>query len=351
MLYVGADVHSDSTTYAALDGSGKLVAKGTVATEPKALVGLVRGFDGPISLTFEEGELSTWLCDLLRPHVASLMVCNPYRNALLKQGNKSDKVDAKRLAELLRLGSLAPVYKGSKSLRALEEFVRARDKHVQSRTRIKNQLKGLFRGHGLVAKGDAIYDNAQRERWLGMLPRKSLRIHADGLYDQLVLLDELVDEVEREMKREARRHEAYRYLMTVPGIGSIRAAQMLALLKSPQRFPDREHLWGYAGLAIITKSSADYVVRNGDLVAARRSQTRGLNRNGNRALKSVLKQAAQDTAWRGAFRDEYHARVASGQRFDKVLLTFARRIAVLCWTLWKNKETYDTTKYRPIHQL
>jgi transposase len=60
-------------------------------------------------VTFEEGTWAAWLYDLLKPHVSEVVVCNPRKNALLKQGNKSDKIDARKLAERLRLHDLKPV--------------------------------------------------------------------------------------------------------------------------------------------------------------------------------------------------------------------------------------------------
>jgi hypothetical protein len=63
-----------------------------------------------LSVTFEEGPWAAWLYDLLKPHVARLAVCNPRKNALLKDGNKSDRIDARKRAELLRGNQLQPVY-------------------------------------------------------------------------------------------------------------------------------------------------------------------------------------------------------------------------------------------------
>jgi hypothetical protein len=65
-----------------------------------------------LSVTFEEVTWAAWSYDLLKPHVAKLVVCNPRKNALLKQGNKSDKIDARKLVDRLRLDDLKPVYHG-----------------------------------------------------------------------------------------------------------------------------------------------------------------------------------------------------------------------------------------------
>jgi transposase len=72
----------------------------------------------------EEGTCSAWLYDLLHPHVDKLVVCNPRKNALLKDGNKSDRIDARKLAELLRGNQLKPVYHGETGVRMLREAQR-----------------------------------------------------------------------------------------------------------------------------------------------------------------------------------------------------------------------------------
>jgi len=65
------------------------------------------------------------LYDLLKPHVSKVVVCDPRRNALLKDGNKSDRIDARKLTELLYLDKLHPIYHGEHGLRTLKERVRS----------------------------------------------------------------------------------------------------------------------------------------------------------------------------------------------------------------------------------
>src|SRR5258708_9603015 len=84
---------------------------------------------------------AAWLYDLLQPQVQQVLVCNPRRNALLKEGSKSDKVDARKLAELLRTGMLRPVYHGENGLRTLRELGRSYQTIRKDLTRVKNQLK------------------------------------------------------------------------------------------------------------------------------------------------------------------------------------------------------------------
>jgi Transposase len=113
--YVGLDVHRDTISVAVLNGDGKLAIQSVIATQASAILDFLQGLRGTLHVTFEEGMHSGWLYDLLVRRVAHLMVCNPRKNALLKAGSKSDAIDARKLAELLRAGLLSPVYHGQNS--------------------------------------------------------------------------------------------------------------------------------------------------------------------------------------------------------------------------------------------
>src|SRR5205814_3917210 len=110
LKYIGMDVHSATTTIAVQDSRGRLVMEATVATQAAALSDFLRGLRGRLWLTFEEGNWAAWLTQVLTPQVEKLIVCNPRRNASLKQGNKSDPLDARELAHLLQANLLKPVY-------------------------------------------------------------------------------------------------------------------------------------------------------------------------------------------------------------------------------------------------
>jgi hypothetical protein len=114
-----------ANSIAVLNGAGKLVMESIVETKASTLLDFLHGLHGELHATLEEGTWAAWLYDVLKPHVLEVVVCNPRRNALLKEGSKSDKVDARKLAELLRSGMLRAVYHGENGLRALrDEFAR-----------------------------------------------------------------------------------------------------------------------------------------------------------------------------------------------------------------------------------
>jgi hypothetical protein len=115
--YIGMDVHQATISVAVMDSSGKLVMECMLETKAGTILEFIGGLQGSLSVTFEEGTSAAWLHDLLKPHVSHLVVCDPRKNALLKDGSKSDRIDARKLAELLRGNQLKPVYHGEHALR------------------------------------------------------------------------------------------------------------------------------------------------------------------------------------------------------------------------------------------
>jgi hypothetical protein len=93
--YVGLDVHQASISVAVRDSAGKLAMECIIETKASTVLEFIRGLRGNLWVTFEEGTSAAWLYDLVKPHVARVVVCDPRKNALLKAGNKSDRVDAR----------------------------------------------------------------------------------------------------------------------------------------------------------------------------------------------------------------------------------------------------------------
>ena len=117
--YIGLDVHQATISAAVLDSAGKLVMECILETKAGTILQFIHGLRGSLHVTLEEGTCAAWLHDLLKPHVTEVLVCDPRKNALLKAGNKNDRIDARKLADLLRTGLLSPVYHGENGVRTL----------------------------------------------------------------------------------------------------------------------------------------------------------------------------------------------------------------------------------------
>src|SRR6266436_6024272 len=143
--YIGLDVHQATISVAVMDSQGKVVMESILETKASTILEFLAGLRGSLFVTFEEGTWAAWLYDLLKPHVTEVLVCNPRKIPQLKQGNKSDKIDARKLAERLRLHDLKPVYHGETGVRMLRELSRSYLTIVKDLSRVMNRLKAVYR--------------------------------------------------------------------------------------------------------------------------------------------------------------------------------------------------------------
>jgi transposase len=346
--YIGMDVHKEAVVIAVLNGSGKLVMETVVETKASSIVQFIRGLRGELHVTWEEGTWAAWLYDLLQPWVQQVLVCNPRRNALLKEGNKSDKVDARKLADLLRTGMLRPVYHGENGLRTLRELARSYQNLSKDLTRVMNRLKALYRGWAIPCAGTKVYAARFREEWLNKIPQAGARRRAELLYQQLDGLQALRRSLRPEFLAESRKYKAAKLLREIPCIGPIRAARLIALMQTPHRFRSKRQLWTYSGLGVETHDSAQYRFVGGQLQRSKKpQQLRGLNENHNHEMKEIFKSTATTASCgKGPFRDFYVALLAKGMRPEMARLTLARKIAAITLTLWKKGARFDAQRLK-----
>jgi len=88
--YIGMDIHKETISIAVMNAAGKVVMECVIETKANTVLQFIHGLRGDLHVTFEEGTWAAWLYDLLKPHVTEVLVCDPRKNALLKQGSKSD---------------------------------------------------------------------------------------------------------------------------------------------------------------------------------------------------------------------------------------------------------------------
>ena len=343
--YMGLDVHQATTVVSVIDAEGKRVLETMVATEAGPLRRLMDSMSGPLHVTLEECGQAAWVHEVVRTQVAEVVVCDPRRNKLLLDGSKADRVDARKLAELLRGGLLRSVYHGHEETRTLKQLVRAYETFSVDTNRAMVRIKALYRGRGIRTPGSSVYQEKQRSEWLKQLADPGMQQRAEWLYAQLDQVRQLRKQAKAGVVSEGRRHDAVRLLRTIPQLGPVRAALIVATADTPYRFRTKRQFWAYSGLAVVTHASAEYVLDQDQLVRRRKpAATRGLNRNCNRRLKSVFITAATAGVHTELYRAYLDSLQQRGIRPEMARLTLARKIATLALTLWKKGETFDPEK-------
>jgi len=346
--FIGLDVHKTSISAAVVDESGKLVMQAVFMTNAAAVLGFVRGLRGTLRVTLEEGTHAAWLHSVLKPQVAEVVVCNPRKNALLKSGNKNDRIDARKLADLLRTNLLTRVYHDDSQTLTLKELGRTYRALTDDTTRVMRRLKALYRSQAIDTGGKKLYTRRRREQWLEQLKQVGQRYRAERMFEQFDSLQAMRRQIRCDLIQEARQHAATATLSSVPFVGPIRSALLIARVQTPFRFRTKRQFWAYCGLALETRSSADHQVIAGEL--RRKTKPvfiRGLNLNHNHDLKNLFKSAATTaSATPGPFRDYYENLLTKGMKAEMARLTLARKIAAISLSVWKKGERFDPEQLR-----
>ena len=270
MNYIAVDVHSSSCEGGYLDHAGRERGAWRVATAVPPLVAEIDRVPRPRSLVIEEGPLADWLARSLRPHVDELVVADPHRNALIaRDGDKSDAIDWRKLADLHRGGYVRAVHHPEELSRSLfKQHVQLY--HDRVRHRVSEALKVVWRARrlGVFVRERDLADGARRAAMLEQLPpgedggggggggggataRLDLRVMLDG-YDAAAAQ---VRELKGRLVALAKSDPVVRNLCALPGVGPVRAATLVAFLDTPFRFRTKQKLWKYMGIGLERRQS------------------------------------------------------------------------------------------------
>lgn len=308
--YIGLDAHSSTCSFCVIDPRGTEIDNKTIVTNGRLLVDYIQSLGGKIVLAFEECDLSCWLFDILHKHVHKIVVCNPAQNAQYKRA-KTDKLDARNLAELLRGGFLKPVFHDASQREKLRMLVSSYQDNVQEVVRIKNRLRTIKRRAGLYSKKES--------------PVHALFIQ-EQLSSQLEQLSIAQKEYKKQISRQAQQFKETKNLISIPGIGYIQAAKIIAQVIDPKRFKNKYKFFAYCAL-----------VKHPRISAQRKYGSTRIW--GNRMLKCVFKMAAHS-----AIKGQNALSALYKHLRDKGISDFnarnavARKIAVLTLTLWRNNQ-------------
>lgn len=342
--YIGIDAHSESCTVVVMGPAGKRLKQQVVDTQAAVLIDFLKGIAGNKYVCIEEGQLAEWLVEALGPYVKEMAVVQPPEH----NGRKSDLDDAWALAERIRVRADGTyVFKPTTQYRALHEAMRAHATAVKERARAKNRFRALLRSRGIPNIDATIYDPESRPMWIAKLPA-AYRRRAEWLGQQVDSTSQALAITEAWLNEEGHKVPEVKRLKTVPGLGDVRAAQIVALVVTPHRFRTKQQFWSYCGLAIVTRASGEWK-RSGNGQWAHvqgKVQVRGLNLNRQPLLKAVFKGAAVSVLHRSNhLREHFDRLVANGTAPHLARLTIARRIAAATLAIWKNKEDYEPSKH------
>lgn len=205
----------------------------------------LKSLKGTKILTVEETTTSQWLYTELKDYVNKIIICDPHRNRLLSEGPKTDKIDARKLVQLLKANLMKEVYHSGDKFLYLRRVVSGYEDLVKAGVRVKNQKYSLLRAFGKTGEdGKDIKLNSFEEQYV-----------LECLNRQIEAYEKEKKGYESEFRRLARKYPKIRHQKTIPGIGTINAVKIVARVVTPYRFADNGHYLSYAGLIKLEKIS------------------------------------------------------------------------------------------------
>jgi len=260
-LFVGMDLHKNSSTFCVKDKDGKLYDSSRVVTNPFEVQKYINNFkDSELSLVVEPVSQWYFYADLMEKAGVDVHLANPLKvKAIASSKVKTDKIDASVLCDLLRANLLPEAYFSSKEVRNWKEMVRFRASLINLRTQTKNKVHAIIFKNGLAFKATRLFGKAGRN-WLKSLNlSEQFQVSLEKYIDLVEYLDQLVLEADKNIEATVSDNQQANLLTSIPGVSYISALTIIAEIGDINRFPSAKQLQGYAGLVPSTYASGDSV--------------------------------------------------------------------------------------------
>jgi transposase len=320
MNSVGIDLHRKRSHVAVIDDSGNQLLSRRIVNEPQTFLELLEGIEGESKIALEATYGWEWLADLLEEAGYELHLAHPLRTKAIASARvKTDAVDARTLAHLLRADLLPEAYIAPRELRDLRDLLRHRVALTRIRSALKNRVGAILAKNGIDRAYSDLFGPGGL-RFLGQLElREGPRRRLDSLLALIQDLNREIDATSREIDQRAKADPHVEVLCQLRGIGRYIAMLVIAEIGDIDRFPSARHLCAWAGLTPTVRSS-DGKARLGHITG-----------QGSPALRWALVEAAQHTSRGGGpLRDAYE-RISKRRGKSVAKVAVARKILTLCF--------------------
>jgi transposase len=333
-VYVGLDLGSSSFQQVVLNQAGLVRVKREFQTSEANLLKAFVDLEGEIHVHLEAGELAPWAVSVIVSLVQRVVCSHPQSNAwIAKDADKCDRIDAFKLADLLRLNRFKEVhYPAAPSRRDFKTLVQHYDELTAQQARLKTKLKARLRMQGVIVRGERPFSVTGRKAVLAAVRSPAVRSAINQLY---TVLDQSVaaqTEARLLMLRAAQALPEIKLLKTAPGVGPIGACRFSAYIHAPQRFSSTRKLWKYCRLSVSHRSS------NGKPLRRPR-----LDRNGCGRLKDVSRkafEAALRSSQDNGFKRAYQRALATTHDATHARLSVQRKIVATLRAIWLTQTPY-----------
>jgi transposase len=333
MKYCGLDVSNKSTAICVVNEVGVIEYECSVDTSAAGLKAGLRSFKG-LKCVVEASPLAETICGWMEglKHQIDILDVRQAK-AVTATKKKTDRLDARKLAQVCRTGWYTRVHRKSGEARCIRSYLTARMQIVKSATGLLSAIRGLFRAHGIVVPaGDGKKFEAHVRQCLE--GREQMLVDA---IDPLLRSWKVLRAEERRMykaldRKTARENPKIKRLMTVPGVGPATAAAFVATIDDPRRFPSGEQVASYIGLVPSIYQSGGIEIKG------------RITKQGDNLLRWLLVEASTTLLTRSRRKSalkDWGLKLQEAKGFGKARVAVARKLACLLHHLWSTEQTFD----------
>jgi transposase len=320
MNSVGIDLHRNRSHIAVIDSNGELSLSQRIVNNRETFLELLGALEGETQVAVEATYGWEWLADLLEDAGYDIHLAHPLRTRAIAAARvKTDAVDAKTLAHLLRADLLPEAYVAPRELRDLRELLRHRVALTGMRSALKNRVHAILAKHGITREHSDLFGKGGRLFLAELQLRDAPRRRLDSL---IALIDDFDREIQAttvEIDLRAKADDRVDVLTQIRGVGPYTAMLIIAEVGAIERFPDARHLCAWAGLTPTVRSS-DGKARLGRI-----------SRQGSPTLRWALVEAAQKCTTGGGPLRESYERIAKRRGAKIAKVAVARQILTLSY--------------------
>lgn len=328
-MYIGMDLHKNYLQVAVIDKDGNLLCNSKINNDKESIDGFFDGMDMNAKVVMESS--SVWYDTYCRMEEKGfdVILSNPVKTKAIASAKiKTDKIDAKILAELLRSNMIPQCYIPPKKTMELREIVRHRGSLVRERTHLKNKIHGILLLNGIKMQGTTFSQKYNKEL-------KNLGNYRINDYLRIIeLLDSEIKEITKKIELCVKEDKSASLLTTIPGIGNYSALLIASEIGDINRFPDSHHLCSYAGLVPSVHSSGG-ITHYGKIT-----------KTGSRHLRWVLTECVHShVRYENSNITRFYTKIAKKKGNAKATVAAAAKMLRVIYWILREKREYKTSHY------
>ncbi len=333
-IYVGLDLGSSHCHQTVINHDGVLLSSRVIPTSEQHLRRAFSALGDNVRVHLESGELSTWVSSVIKPMVAEVVVSHSRTLAWIgKDSQKDDSIDARKLAELLRLNRTHPVYcETAEDRRRFKQLVAHHEDLSREQARLKSKIKARLRYLGMIRFDARLFTKSGQSALLNEFKEPSVK---QMLAQTFAVLNQLLDtetQAKQAMTQASKQFPEVSLLQTTPGVGIITACRFVAYIQTPHRFSNKRKLWRYCRLGITRRES------NGKRLAHPRLDSAGVG-----SLKDCSRkifEAARRTKKDNSFKRAYEQSLLNTKNAVHARLSVQRKILSTLRAMWLRMQPY-----------